>query len=177
MNRTSLYSGVTVAYLALASGGCATKGEFNTLKGRFSGLEGRVSATQINVGDIGQRVGQLERKPYAEGPVMIKRGQGGDELYGWLRGQVLPQFKDTKAREDAETNSNAITLVPTGVAGIYYGVVMRDTNDDNAPSKGDKTYPDYVNGKQKIQFIIDSNKLPEALKYMLLNVRSVDPKK
>lgn len=129
--------------------------------------------------NLEKRVASLEKKPNAEAPFMIKRGmekdgKSLDELYGWLRGVTIPQYNNPKSRADAEQKSDAITLVPTGLTGIYYAVVMKDVDNNSKPSKKDITLPDEAEGKQTIQFVVDTNKLPEELKYMLLNVMRAD---
>ena len=169
------------AYAAIATtliggAGCATRGSVSELSQRLSGLEGRMPPVERKVDDLGTKVGNLEKKPNAERPIMVKKGKSADELYGWLRGQVLPQYQNADARKDAESNANAITLVPTGLPNVYYAIVMQDAEGDGVPSKGDYTFPDIVDGKQRIQFVIDKSKLPEALRYQLLNVMGLKGK-
>ena len=86
----------------------------------------------------------------------------------------MPQYNNSKSRADAEQKSDAITLVPTGLTGIYYAVVMKDGDNNSKPSKKDRTFQDEAGGKQTIQFVVDANKLPEDVKYMLLNVMRAD---
>ena len=152
--KSAVYRGVGTVLLATTLGSCATIG---------------------SVQDLERRVSAVEIKPNAEAPFMIKRGmekdgKSLDELYGWLRGVTMPQYNNSKSRADAEQKSDAITLVPTGLTGIYYAVVMKDGDNNSKPSKKDRTFQDEAGGKQTIQFVVDANKLPEDVKYMLLNV-------
>lgn len=148
---------VPLAFTAAALAGCATRDRVIKLENRVSGLE--------------LKTGALEQKPNAERPISLRRGckvdgRNVDALYDWLRGRVLPQYQNPDARKDAEANANMITLVPTGVAGAYYAVVMDDANRDCTASKGDFTFPD----GQRVQTIVKGQELPRDLRFLLLEV-------
>ena len=171
MNYRPITYGLATAYI-VTSLGCATVGRVGQVEERVSGLEARMPPVERKVDNLGTRVDNQERKPNAERTIMVKKGQGVDDLYGWLRGLVLPQYQNKDARQDAEDNCNAITLVPTGIPNIYYAVVMDDANNDGTASKGDFTCPD----SSRIQFVVDGNKLPRDAKFQLLEVMGVKGK-
>lgn len=122
-----------------------------------------------------EKVRALEEKPYAERIVMVKKGQGLDELYGLLRGQILPQYQDPNARKAAENKANAVVIIPTGQKDVYYALMVEDADQDGLYSKGDFKFVDVVDGKQVEQFVLDKKNLPELLRWQLINQGSAKP--
>ena len=155
--------------------GCATRGSVKELSDKVSAIQAQIPPIQRSVGNLGQKVTVLEQNPYAERVVMIKQGQGLDELYGWVRGQILPQYKDPAARKEAEDKGNSVVLTPTGVKDRYYALVAKD-DGDGLPSMGDNKFVDVVDGKQqKVQFVVEKKNLPELLRWQLINAVSAKP--
>ncbi len=169
--RLPLYAALATTLVGAA--GCASTKSVRDLSDRFSAFQAQ---TQRSVDNLDTRVTASEQKPNAERVVMIKKGQGLDELYGWMRGQILPQYKDPAARKEAEDNGNAVVLIPTGLKDKYYAVVAEDADKDGLPSKGDYKFVDVVGDKQQVvQFVVDKKNLPELLRWQLINAVSAKP--
>lgn len=176
--RPSLYRlgrlgavGLAAVYIA----GCAT-GNIKEVKETVSEiLQQRLPAIERTADDLGKRVNKLEVKPNAERTIALKTGcridgKDVDGLYNVLRGLVLPQYRNSDARADAQANADMFTLGPTGKVGEYRSVPMEDANKDCVPSKGDFVFPDVRDGNPKVGFEVGKKALPEELKFLLLDV-------
>ena len=154
--------GTAIFYAAATISGCASVG--------------RVKNVEQKVGSLEHKVEQIESKPMAESSIMINKKEYPAEFEMLLK-TVLDKYHNQQSRKIAESNANAIILMPTNNRDIYHASLINDVNKDGNPTfNTDRVYPDESDGKIITRFKVAKKELSQQVVYWLIYVRNVQQK-